>query len=74
MRYALMSRFNDRGFWNDVGYADTVAQAKKLAQCWTLKYRIGTLEYRIADMAKGLVADLNVTPRSCTLAGKWRKA
>jgi len=36
MRYALMSRFNDRDFWNDVGYADTVAQAKKLAQCWTL--------------------------------------
>ncbi len=67
MRYALMSRFNDRDFWNDVGYADTVAQAKKLAQCWTL-------EYRIADTAKGLVADLNVTPRSCTLAGKWRKA
>ena len=23
---------------------------------------------------KGLIADLNVTPRSCTLAGKWRKA
>ena len=63
MRYALMSRSNEGDEWNDVGYASTLEQLKELAQCWIMQY-----------LVVGLVADLNVTPRSCTLAGKWRKA
>lgn len=67
MRYALMSRSNEGDEWNDAGYANTLSQLKELAQCWIM-------QYMVLDTAKGLVADLNVTPRSCTLAGKWRKA
>jgi hypothetical protein len=67
MRYTLMSRSTDNDEWNDVGYANTLSQLKELAQCWIM-------QYMVVDMDKGLVADLNVTPRSCTLAGKWRKA
>ena len=67
MRYTLMSRSTDNDEWNDVGYANTLSQLKELAQCWIM-------QYMVVDMDKDLVADLNVTPRSCTLAGKWRKA
>lgn len=67
MRYTLMSRSTDNDEWNDVGYANTLSQLKELAQCWIM-------QYMVVDMDKGLVADLNVTPRSCTLAGQWREA
>jgi len=67
VRYALMSRSNEGDEWNDAGYASTLSQLKELAQCWIMKYMA-------VDMERGLVADPNVTPRSCTLAGKWRKA
>lgn len=67
MRYALMSRSTDNDKWDDIGYANTLSQLKELAQCWIM-------QYMAVDMERGLVADLNVTPRSCTLAGKWRKA
>lgn len=67
MRYILMSRSTDNDKWDDIGYANTLSQLKELAQCWIM-------QYMAVDMERGLVADLNVTPRSCTLAGKWRKA
>jgi len=50
-----------------VALASTLSQLKELAQCWIM-------QYMAVDMERGLVADLNVTPRSCTLASKWRKA
>jgi hypothetical protein len=67
MRYILMSRSTDNDKWDDIGYANTLSQLKELAQCWIM-------QYMAVDMERGLVADLNVTPRSCTLASKWRKA
>jgi hypothetical protein len=67
MRYILMSRSTDNDKWDDIGYANTLSQLKELAQCWIM-------QYMAVDMERGLVADLNVTPRSCTLAGRWRKA